>query len=82
MFRACNHVILNASNCLCNANASEDWIRTESLPVTATFRSSANRASDRPKLDSDTLPFMLLTHCITTSIHETAIERSRYRLTR
>ena len=81
MFGTCNHVILNASNCLCYANASEDWIRTESLPVTATFRSPANRASDRPKLDSDALPLMLLVHCIATRKHETAIKSGSYGLT-
>ena len=64
------------------APTSLTWVRAEAFPVTATFWTATNRASNRSKLHSDSLCLVLASHSIASSVQELPVESCSYSLAR
>ena len=79
MFRARNHTrILYSLYCLSHHHARIHRIGTESLPVSASFRCSAQRTGNRAELDVDALGVEFFAHCETTEVREGAVKGCGY----
>lgn len=74
--------ILNTADRLGNADTREHRVGSETLPVAAALRGTAQRTSDRAQLDSHTLALVLLAHGKTAGIEQTAVKRGSRGLAR
>lgn len=70
--------VLNALDGLSDGNASENWVGTEALPVTASCWYASQRPSYRTELDIYALASMLHAHCVTARLEEAGRPSSSY----
>lgn len=70
-----NTGILDTLDALSNANTGQDGVGGEALPIPATFRGAAERASDGAKSNVHTLALELLAHGLAAAVHQTPVKR-------
>lgn len=66
--------ILNALDRFGHANSSQNRVRREAFPVTASSRGTTNRACDWTKLDVNAFTPVLFAHGPTPLVHQTAVK--------
>ena len=66
--------ILDTVDVLSDSDTRKDWVRGETLPVTATLGTAAERTNDRAELHVDALAVVLGAHAVTALVEETTVE--------